>query len=467
MQKQEIEHCTLNELENLQTAFKWAQKSINNKTNKNTHDTNGGREIDNKSSNYTIEFNGTRYEDVTVRPFDSYTGNARYIIDKNGNGLLFALCGSRVDGCCVPIKNNKILTTYIYKTTTEIHNHERSIANLLGNQNQELLRKVITCFEGLLKEDLPYLPVTDPHPAETNEYNLPNGLKVKRKQEYTRRGEPLQTSLTFTDRYGNGKCIYTDGYIIPVHNGKLMEYLGYPYPNGTNVFKEIDKLVHETVGYNQQQSQQAYPYLVYQWNQINTYQGRPKPQRRFGRHNIHSINNFTFSVSRDISTQKIVSIMITDKNGNGQCFYSDGYVNPVYNRQTFATFGTKQSLDAFNSLTNAIETHDSYKLSNFCRTTLSPNNNILPIIHGQHYNQNIQQHNQRQFFPSINMQNNMQPNVLLQQYNQNLPWKPQNRNLHQQQYNNHLPKINNFIGSNLYNVNKNQNYGLYQQYNHI
>ena len=457
LDQQKTENCTINEEETLQTVFYWAQKSISNKTNKNTHDDDVAGDIDNKSSGNIIEFNGTRYKDVTVRPSNNYIGQSRYIIDEKGNGLLFTLRGSRVGGCCFPIKKNRISTTYLYTMKSKIPGYDRPIATLIDSSNQNLLRSVITRFQVLLTKPLQSLPVTEQHPTDNYEYKLLDGWKVNKKKEYTKHGAPLQTSLTFTDRYGNGKCIYTDGYIIPVENGQLVKSSGYPYPNGTIVFKELDKLVEDTCSCHPQQSQQAYKDLANKCNQINLYKGEPKPQqRRFGRHDVEFINNFTFSVSRDISTQKIVSIMITDKHGNGKCFYQDGYVNPVSNRQTFAELGKKQSLDVFKSLSYAIERHNSFALSDFLRTqNLAPNNNISPISSGQYYNQNIQQQNPRQFFSSINGQNNMQQNWLLQQY-QNWQWQLQNRNSQQQQYNqqynNYPPLVNNFINNNLYNV---------------
>ena len=67
------------------------------------------------------------------------------------------------------------------------------------------------------------------------------------------------------------------------------------------------------------------------------------------------------------------SFMIVDAQGNGKCYYADGYVNPVRNRKTFPNEGIYIGENEYNKIKEAVKKYDFEFISkNYCQRLSQP-----------------------------------------------------------------------------------------------
>ena len=313
--------------------------------------------VNQNNTGENISINGQQWRYIKVPlPDDPTLCQSVSIIDKNGNGLLFTYDGLPSNGLCFQIENNKIISDIVYSDANFSYVGP-VIAKLLVNpNNSELLETLLRKYKEVLpktsKTSTANIENIKPKP-KFNTLKLSNGYTIS-----ARRNEQNQiNSIMITDVNGNGKCFYSDGYMNPVRNGKTVPGEG-KQTNGN----EFSNLQHQLFDKN---------YLAVLNNVEAIMKDTKKESKQFPlpftEHNkslnqenliIPLKNGYTISVRRNEQNQ-INRIMITDANGNGKCFYSDGYMNPVKNRNVLPLQGEQHAFHKsfFSSLRQAIIEH--------------------------------------------------------------------------------------------------------------
>ena len=75
------------------------------------------------------------------------------------------------------------------------------------------------------------------------------------------------------------------------------------------------------------------------------------------------------------------SFMIVDAKGDGKCYYADGYVNPVRNRQTFPNEGRYIGKNEYNKIKDAVlKRHFSCIQKTYTSKKIYNNNNLKKMF---------------------------------------------------------------------------------------
>ena len=92
---------------------------------------------------------------------------------------------------------------------------------------------------------------------------------------------------------------------------------------------------------------------------------------------VHLKNNWVISYN----PKTMNSFMIVDAKGNGKCYYADGYVNPVRNRQTFPEEGIYVGNNDFNMIKDAVlKRHFSCIQKTYAPKKIDNNNNLKKMF---------------------------------------------------------------------------------------
>lgn len=98
----------------------------------------------------------------------------------------------------------------------------------------------------------------------------------------------------------------------------------------------------------------------------------------------HQYNTFWINDDNKISfdPKTMNSFMIVDANGNGKCYYADGYINPVRNGKTFPDEGINVGKNDFNKIKEAVNKYDfEFINEHYCKSNLGklPETNMQTV----------------------------------------------------------------------------------------
>ena len=328
--------------------------------------------IKSKSNQFKTLLLGNGYK-INIKMLPNYAGQntglpqSFMITDANGNGKCFYS-----DGYVNPVKN--------WKTDPSKGVKSNGFSRLQGIFNDQNIDALYQCVESLMRNN--------------KIIQKSNSTSLGKKHHYTISARKTQqgqiTSLMITDENGNGKCFYSDGYVNPVKNRHTIPSQGYKHPAGNQLFLQLASQIK----YNQIQNIEAI--LA---NEFNIQIPSKQPSLFKSNQSSSSVNQgpaptavqktYKITLTQDGKYQTIhfhdglkvssrvktvfgqnESIMITDANGNGKCFYSDGYVNNVINGKTIPSQYERKETQYFTQLKFLLQNRQYNSLNNLCHSLL-------------------------------------------------------------------------------------------------
>ena len=314
-----------------------------------------------------ISINGIQYKYIYTQPVkDAWDKASVCLIDKNNNGLFFTLNGCRVSDACCPIVNGKITTDTCYSINTD----DRIISKLfsiidsiiespdspdLKNECCEIFEKLINICRPAIEQHLPQQQIN----YQTTEFSSPN-KEYKVVMKIADGCFSPQDSIQITNTSGNGKIFYSNGNVKPIIKNQIVD--NQVEHKEAKIFSQLEMLAK-----NKQPS-------IFQLADV--FLKKPEIAENNGFKTLALTNGFTISIRVNPKPGQKQSIRITDKNGNGYCYYKDDdYVNPVTGNQTDPKEGKKKGKQYFDQLDKLISEGRYEALNNLCEQLLTHNIN--------------------------------------------------------------------------------------------